>query len=478
MTYDDWSRQALLEELNRRDLEQAAAQQTFKSLNLLEMLHQAQVDFISVDSETNIFHQMLDNFLRVTGCDYGFIDELFLKDDGTMYLEARSITNIAWDDESRAIYQKLVSGEIRFDNLKSLYGEVMKSGKPVIANDAPADPRRCGIPKGHPPLRAFLGLPLYAGSDFVGVLGLANAPDGFSEALIRHLEPLTTICAIIMNSFKIDRKRREHLEEVRQIADELRASEARYRTLYEEVEHRVRERTAELTATNSELESFAYAVSHDLRRPLRALDGFSQALLEDCADKLDGESLQDLRMVREAAQEMGQLIEDLLKLSTVTRAELNKTTLDLTSMARKIVERLESECVDSPTRVDVADGLEARGDPALVSIVLENLLENAFKFSSKASEPRIQFKVEQQDRAGVFLVKDNGVGFNMDYAEKLFAPFQRLHRRHEYPGTGIGLATVRRILLRHGGRVWADSEPGKGATFYFQLPDSPPGHAP
>ncbi|MDA0841432.1 MAG: GAF domain-containing protein [Planctomycetota bacterium] len=214
MDYKDLSQEELIRELKRRDDKRVALEQMYKSLDVLEMIHMAQTDFISVNSESNIFHQMLEHFLSITGSEYGFIDEMFYRDDGTMYLEARSITNIAWDDDSHSLYEKLVSGEIVFENLKSLYGEVMKTGAPIIANDAPRDPRRCGIPEGHPDLNAFLGLPLHAGGEFVGMLGLANAPGGFSEEMVKHLEPLVKVCSIIMYSFKIDQRRQESLHEI------------------------------------------------------------------------------------------------------------------------------------------------------------------------------------------------------------------------------------------------------------------------
>lgn len=218
--YDQLSKQELVDELRRRDMALASEEQTVASLKLLETIHLAQTEFVNVESEANVFHQMLQTFLQVTGSEYGFIDELF-EENGERWLEARSITNIAWDDDSRALYEKLVSGEIRFDNMNSLYGQVLKTGKPMIANDAPTNPYRTGIPPGHPPLDRFLGLPLYAGGEFVGMLGLANAPGGFDEAMIQYLDPLAKVCAIMLLSFKIEQRRQKAIAQLGETNAEL-----------------------------------------------------------------------------------------------------------------------------------------------------------------------------------------------------------------------------------------------------------------
>lgn len=238
----------------------------------------------------------------------------------------------------------------------------------------------------------------------------------------------------------------------------------------DELEVRVKTRTAELEVVNKELEAFSYSVSHDLRAPLRAVDGFSQALLEDYSDQLDNTGKNYLQRVRNGAQNMGALIDDMLKLSRVTRMPLQPTEVDLSAMARKIVAQL---CDDQPDReigIDIADGLRAYGDAGLLRIVLENLLDNAWKYTGKTAQAHISFEAEQQDGEAVFRVRDNGAGFDMKFVDKLFGAFQRLHHRDEFEGTGVGLATIQRIVHRHGGRVWAEAEPGMGATFRFTVP--------
>jgi light-regulated signal transduction histidine kinase (bacteriophytochrome) len=231
----------------------------------------------------------------------------------------------------------------------------------------------------------------------------------------------------------------------------------------------VLERTAELENSNKELEAFAYSVSHDLRSPLRSIEGFSLALLEDYADRLDDAGKGYLDRVRNATLRMGHLIDDILKLSRITRSEMNREHVDLSVIGKDVAGRLAESHPERSAEIIIADGITAFGDEHLLTIALENLFSNAWKFSEKAARSVIEFGVTQRDNDEVFYVKDNGVGFDMAYAGKLFNPFQRLHRIEEFAGTGIGLATVKRIINRHGGRVWIESEVNKGTTVYFTL---------
>lgn len=222
-------------------------------------------------------------------------------------------------------------------------------------------------------------------------------------------------------------------------------------------------------AAHRELEAFSYSVAHDLRAPLRSIDGFSQALLEDYADKLDDEGKSHLTRVRKAAQRMAELIDDLLALARVSRAELARVTVDVTSLAREVGEHAKNARHPSAQLV-VAEGLTVDADPTLLHVLLENLLANAFKFSAKREDARVEVGQRIDDSgARVLYVKDNGAGFDLAAAKKLFTAFQRYHRTNEYEGTGIGLATAERIVSRHGGRIWAESAPGEGATFSFIL---------
>ncbi len=243
-----------------------------------------------------------------------------------------------------------------------------------------------------------------------------------------------------------------------------------------ELEGRVAERTRELSVANKELESFSYSVSHDLRAPLRAIDGFSQALVEDFGDRMDDQARSHLRRVRQASQRMGHLIDDLLNLSRTSRAELRRRRISLSGLSESIVAQLRARGEAREVEVIIAPGLAADADESLSRVLLENLLENAWKYTSRKPRARIEVGQAREDGAMVFFVKDDGDGFDMTFAHKLFGAFQRLHGTEEFEGTGIGLATVKRIVERHGGRVWGEGSPGVGATFYFSLgePLGPP----
>ncbi len=239
---------------------------------------------------------------------------------------------------------------------------------------------------------------------------------------------------------------------------------------HEYLEQNVRERTQALLAANEELESFSYSVSHDLRTPLRGIDGFSQALLEDYAPALDATGQKYLNYIRESTQKMGKLIDDLLNLSRLGRAPLEKNTVNLSDIATSVLREIHERDPQRSVETIIAPDLEASADHNLLKIVLENLLGNAWKFTAKQPNARIEFGIDHSDNKVIFYVRDNGAGFDMAHSNKLFRAFQRLHTAQEFEGTGVGLATVRRIIHRHGGTLWATGEPNRGATFFFTLP--------
>lgn len=258
----------------------------------------------------------------------------------------------------------------------------------------------------------------------------------------------------------------------------LAVTEVELRSLSEELETRVDRRTSELADANRELEAFSYSVSHDLRAPLRAIDGYSQVLLEDHAEALPEEAQSALARVRAATQRMAAMIDEMLALSRVTRQELHEEPVDLTSLGIRIAEDLSRLAGDREVEVDIEAGLDVTGDPGLLQLVLYNLLENAWKFTAHTEHAQVELsRTGAANGHSTFAVRDNGAGFDMRYAEKLFRPFERLHRQDEYSGTGVGLTTVERILKRHGGRIWAEGSPGHGAVFFFDLPNRQEAHA-
>lgn len=251
------------------------------------------------------------------------------------------------------------------------------------------------------------------------------------------------------------------------VVEDQHSAEAKLSQLNAELEERIHERTIQLEAANQELEAFSYSVSHDLRAPLRGIDGWSLALSEDYRDQLDENGRQYIDHVRGETQRMGQLIDDLLNLSRVTRIEMKRCIVDLTKLAQTVAARLQRENPQRLVEFVIQPELTATGDPNLLEIVLTNLLDNAYKFTGKQPQPLIEFGQIVLDGKLAYFIRDNGAGFNMEHAKNLFGAFQRMHKQSDFPGTGIGLTTVQRIIRRHGGEVWVEARKNEGATFYF-----------
>jgi len=247
--------------------------------------------------------------------------------------------------------------------------------------------------------------------------------------------------------------------------------DAMTRSLHQSFAQSVRS-NQDLATLNEELKAFSYSVSHDLRGPLRSMDGFSLVLLEDYGDKLDDEGKDALARIRAASQRMGYLIDDLLRLTQVTRAELKLTQVDLSSVAREIADATDREAPGRTVEWTIASGLSIRADPALARIAMQNLLQNAWKFTARTERPAIRVGAVEREARTVYFVADNGVGFDMAHADRLFGAFQRLHHVDDFPGTGIGLAIVQRIIRRHGGQIWAEAKEGEGATFFFTVKEA------
>jgi light-regulated signal transduction histidine kinase (bacteriophytochrome) len=308
---------------------------------------------------------------------------------------------------------------------------------------------------------ANLVVPLIQGNHLWGLLCIhqCRAPRQWEETEIEFVKE-------IANHLGVALKHAELMNELRAEITERQQAEQRAKDLNKGLQQAI----LEIKAVNRELESFSYSVSHDLRAPLRGIDGFSQALLEDCQDQLDETGQDYLRRIRSATQRMGQLIDDLLTLSRVTRSDMNREDVDLSRIARRLCTDLQQADPSRMVEFAIAPDLIGIGDARLLQVVLDNLLNNAWKFTAKQPQATIEFgAIVEENNPPVYFVRDNGVGFDMAFLEKLFRPFQRLHAMHEFPGNGIGLATVQRIIHRHGGQVWAEGTLEQGATFYFTL---------
>jgi len=290
-------------------------------------------------------------------------------------------------------------------------------------------------------------------------------PAGALAYVIHRVEDVTEFVRLTRQRSERERQ----TEELRTRAESMEAEVFLRTEQVAEANRRFKDANAALEASNRELESFSYSVSHDLRAPLRSVSGFVQMVLEDAGGRLDEESRARLRRAQAAAVRMGQLIDDLLALSRVSRGEVVRAPVDLAALAREVADALRAGSPDRPVACTVRDCPPATGDARLLRIAVENLLGNAWKFTSRTERPVVEFGSAEVDGRTAYFVRDNGAGFDPAYAGKLFGAFQRLHAASDFPGSGIGLATVHRIVLRHGGRAWAEGAPGRGATFWFTL---------
>ena len=305
--------------------------------------------------------------------------------------------------------------------------------------------------------RAAGVFPIREGENLAGVITVyAEEASFFTTDIIKVMLELAADTSFALEAFA-DRQQREK-------------AEIELKKLNLELEQRVKVRTHQLEVINNELESFSYSVSHDLRAPLRSIDGFSQMLLKKYLSELDETGRDYLHRIRRASQRMGQLIDDLIQLSRVTRNTFKREHVDLSKCAENSAEELRKLDPERHVVFTLQHGLSVFGDPGLLYIVMDNLLGNAYKFTGKKAQAHIEFGMINLDGEDTFFVRDNGDGFDMAYAHKLFGAFQRLHALSEFEGTGIGLATVRRIIHGHNGKVWAEAKEGEGAVFYFTLP--------
>jgi PAS domain S-box-containing protein len=351
-----------------------------------------------------------------------------------------------------------------------LLAETFRGEETIRLDDVTKDARygrnqpHQGMPQGHPMIRSYLAVPVKSRSgEVIGGLFFGHEQAGkFTPASESLIAGIALQASVAIDNAALFQKAENELVKRREAEENLRM-------LNEQLEARVRDRTAQLQAANHELEAFAYSVSHDLRAPLRGIDGFSSILEKRYADALDEQGKHYLQRVKEAASRMSHLIDDMLNLTRLTRQEMQKIPMDLSALAHSVAKFLSESENQRQVEFRIQEGMQVVADPILMRAVLENLMGNAWKFTSHRQRAVIKVGCEDRNEGPVYYIKDNGAGFDMEYAEKLFRPFQRLHSMHEFPGSGIGLASVQRVIHRHGGKVWAEGRVNEGASFYFTL---------
>ncbi len=420
---------ALQNEINERiQAEEALKRQH----TILAAINRVFRESLTCENEEQLGETCLDVAEKLTGSNFGFIGEL--NQEGK--LDDLAICYSGWEACKIPGTEKLVLPKDL--HVHGIYGVCLKEGRSEIANDPASHPDRVGVPEGHPPLTAFLGVPLKYGGKTMGMIGLANKEGGYTLA---DQEAVEALSVAVVEAFMRHRAEKD-----------------------------LQQRTAQLEAANKELEAFSYSVSHDLKTPVRAIEGFSRMLAADHAQQLDEEGLRFLNVICSNTRLMAQLIDDLLALSRLGRQQVRKSQINLSDMAKRLFQELRDQAPERDIRLAMGDLPPAFADPNLIAMVLTNLLANAIKYTRTKVTAVIEVGGRSENQETVFYVRDNGVGFDDRYVDKLFGVFQRLHRGDEYEGTGVGLAIVKRIVDMHGGRVWAEGKVDGGAAFYFALP--------
>lgn len=440
-----------------RDLEQKVTERTEK------LLWQSRVDAALAElyppliSSSATFRDVavivLQKAKELTESEHGFVG-IVEQETGVLHL---NLTTDMMDGNGLAPRESLAFAPDADGHYRGLWGYTLTTRKPFYTNDPSRHAAARGVPPGHIPVYRFLSVPVVFASSLVAQISLANPPRDYTD---RDLDVICRISEFL--ALALQRLRNE--EEIRRLNADL--------------ERRVRERTAQLEASNRELESFCYSVSHDLRAPLRHIEGYSQVIVEDHCGEIKDEVFGYLQRIREASVKMEQLIDALLNLSRLSREPLKRVPLDLSRMARKVADDLALSEPERRVTFTIAEGVRANADPVLIGVVINNLLHNAWKYTAKKDAAQIEFGAADTNGGTAYFIRDNGAGFDMRYVGKLFGPFQRLHSAEEFEGIGIGLATVQRVIHRHGGTIRAEGKLGEGACFSFTLgsetPPAPP----
>ncbi|MCX6899746.1 MAG: PAS domain S-box protein [Verrucomicrobia bacterium] len=429
--------------ITKRKQAEAALRQSEQRKTILNQIAHI---FLTVPDE-EIYAQVLSVVLQAMKSKFGIFG--FIGTNGDLVIP--SLTGEVWSEcqvsGKSVVFSKATWGE-------SLWGRAIRESK-TFCSDGPFH-----TPKGHIRIDHFLAVPIVFGNTSIGLLSVANAERSYTKDDTELLESIAGSISPILNATM----QRDSQEQKRQLAEE------EVRKLNAELELRVIERTAQLQEANKELEAFSYSVSHDLRAPLRAIDGFANMLVEDHAKQLDEEGQRELGVISHETKRMGQLIDDLLSFSRMSRQSAQLAEVDMEALAQEVFNECAARASGRKLQFKLHPLPPARCDRALLRHVLVNLISNAIKYSRPKTVAEIEMGGRTENSELLYYVKDNGVGFDMKYVSRLFGVFQRLHREEEFEGTGVGLAIVQRVIHRHGGRVWAESTLNEGATFYFTLP--------
>ena len=420
-----------------------------KRMNDLHLSRIHLMQFANTHPLDDLLVAALDELERLTGSDTGFY-HFFDERNGF-------ITMKAWSTRAAGHFCKVPDkgGHYSTDQA-GVWSDCIRTGEPVIHNDYAGLPHRRGLPEGHAPVIREMVVPVKRNGKIIAILGIGNKPVNYTEADVQT--------ASLFADLTWD------IAEQKQMQDDLLRSQNELKLANELLEHRVAQRTADLQAAVREQESFSYSVSHDLRAPLRHINSFSAIMNEEYGECLPSDARDYLNRIGAASSRMGALIDHLLELSRVTRAELAPGTVNLSRIAAETFRMFEETEPQRRVERDIQPGMVTIGDQHLLDQLLGNLLGNAWKYTARVSSARIEFGRTKASGQDAYYVRDNGAGFDMTYKENLFKAFQRLHGS-EFEGIGIGLATAQRIIARHGGKIWAEGEVDRGATFYFTLPD-------
>jgi PAS domain S-box-containing protein len=422
--------------------QQQLNEQVQRRLRELMVIHEVSQRLQQLEEPETLAHKVieaLEEIFHYDHCAVLLIDEAQQQLVPFSHRESEALSGCATDSKGPAYSSA-------FPLHLGICGWVVQHGESLLLGDVRKDLRYRQV---NGRIQSEICTPIRVNGKIIGVIDMESIrPHAWSESERRVLETISTQIGIAIQNARLYDQLQRH-------ADEL--------------EVKVIERTADLRESNAELEAFAYSVSHDLRAPLRAMEGFSRALLEEYLPQLDESGQDFLRRVCAASQRMSDLIDDLLHLSRITRSSMLCDKVDLSEIASRIADDFSRLSPQRKVKFEIQKNLSANGDFRLLRVALENLLGNAWKFTGRCEMAQIAFGQQQANGIPVWFVRDNGAGFDMEYADQLFAPFQRLHDASEFPGNGIGLATVQRIIHRHSGRLWAESQPGFGATFYFTL---------